>query len=135
MSGTQADAPVTLVNLTPHKVVLLPEDGDSVVLPPSGEVPRLILEEGRLDGLEVQVPGDCGTPATVRVPVAVGSTLVGVEPPLPAPRPGTIYVTSRVVAEHHPGRADLVWPDDLVRDGSGTVTGARRLASLHTLNP
>ena len=34
----------------------------------------------------------------------------------------------RVVAEHFPERADLVWPDDLIRDADGQVVAARRLA-------
>ena len=37
-------------------------------------------------------------------------------------------MTSRVVAEHFPERADLVWPDDLIRDADGQVVAARRLA-------
>lgn len=39
-------------------------------------------------------------------------------------------MTSRAVAEHFPGRADLAWPDDLIRDADGRVVAARGLASL-----
>ncbi|ALD00769.1 hypothetical protein AM609_11475 [Actinomyces sp. oral taxon 414] len=62
------------------------------------------------------------------VPLAVGAAWLGIDPPLPDPRPGTVYVTSRVVAEHFPERTDLVWPDDLIRDADGQVVAARRLA-------
>ncbi|QHO92344.1 hypothetical protein CWT12_11270 [Actinomyces sp. 432] len=64
------------------------------------------------------------------VPIVVGATWLGIDPPLPAPEPGTVYVTSRVVAEHFPQRTDLVWPDDLIRDADGQVVGARRLGCL-----
>lgn len=84
-------------------------------------------------------PDTSGTPdaltVVATVELAVGATVTGLEPPLPEPCPGTLYVTSRVVAEHHPERTDLVWPDDLQRDAAGQVTSARRLASLHAVQP
>ena len=46
---------------------------------------------------------------------------------LPDPVPGVLLIVSRMVAEHTAGRDDLVFPDDLVRDESGAVTGCRRL--------
>lgn len=149
----------TLNNLTPHQVVLALADGTELRLPPSGTVPRLLLSQGSRQTLQVSrppVPGEpgegapgasdtsdaSGTPDTpdaltvvATVELAVGATVTGLEPPLPAPCPGTLYVTSRVVAEHHPERTDLVWPDDLQRDAAGQVTSARRLASLHAVQP
>lgn len=65
--------------------------------------------------------------AAWEVPLAAG------EPPLPEPRPDTVYVTSRVVAEHFPERADLAWSDDLVRDEHGEVVAAHSLACLHPM--
>lgn len=157
--------PFTLKNLTPHQVVLALADGTELRLPPSGTVPRLLLSQGSRQTLQVSrppVPGEpgegapgasdssdtSGTPDTPDAPdipgaltvvatveLAVGATVTGLEPPLPAPCPGTLYVTSRVVAEHHPERTDLVWPDDLQRDAAGQVTSARRLASLHAVLP
>ena len=67
------------------------------------------------------------------VPIAVGATWVGVEPSLPEPRPGAVYVISRIVAEHFPERADLVWLDDLVRDEHGEMVAAHSLACLHPM--
>lgn len=63
-----------------------------------------------------------------KVLLAVGAAWLGVEPPLPEPRAGTVFITSRVVAEHFPERADLVWPDGLVRDERGEVVADRRFA-------
>ncbi|SDN85896.1 hypothetical protein SAMN05216355_11913 [Actinomyces ruminicola] len=122
--------PLTLVNLTPHEVILH-LDGGPLRLPASDVVPRLLLSEGRQETLVVNDPEYPGEAASVReVPIAVGATWLGIDPPLPEPRPGTVYVTSRVVAEHFPERSDLVWPDDLIRDADGQVVGARRLGCL-----
>ena len=126
---------VRLVNLTPHEVTVLGADGSpGVVLAGSASVPRLVLSPGTTT--IVTVAGEPGPgAATGRVQVAVdhGQHLVGIDPPLPDPQPGVLYVTSRVVAEHAPSRTDLVWPNGLVRDELGRPVGARGLASLHAL--
>ncbi|WP_244963354.1 hypothetical protein [Actinomyces trachealis] len=129
------DAPVNLVNLTPHDVVVDPGDGTPPVrFPASGTVPRLLLSEPSRQALTVADPARPDDPdAAVALPLAIGTTWQGIDPPLPDPRPGVLYVTSRVVAEHHPDRTDLVWPDDLVRDADGQVVAARRLACAHPI--
>ncbi|QPL06691.1 hypothetical protein ID810_10340 [Actinomyces respiraculi] len=97
-------------------------------------MPRLLLSEPSLQSLTVADPARPDDPdAAVALPLAVGATWQGIDPPLPDPRPGVLYVTSRVVAEHHPNRTDLVWPDDLVRDAAGQVVAARRLAGAHPI--
>ena len=131
MTGTGSqracDPPQRLVNLTPHDVVLDLGAGKQLRIPASGMVPRLVLSEGRLETLHVVDPSR--PKATHAVPLVVGTVLHGADPPLPDPRPGTVYITSRTLAEHFAERADLVWPDDLVRDAQGRVIAARRLAS------
>ncbi|WP_237564169.1 hypothetical protein [Actinomyces sp. 432] len=122
--------PLTLVNLTPHEVILHLEGGP-LRLPGADVVPRLLLSDGRQETLTVYDPEHPGEATGAReVPIVVGATWLGIDPPLPAPEPGTVYVTSRVVAEHFPQRTDLVWPDDLIRDADGQVVGARRLGCL-----
>ena len=123
------ESALDLVNLTPHDVVLDLGGGETLRIPAAGVVPRLLLSEGRQERLRVADPAHPGDGTAVRdVPLAVGAAWLGIDPPLPDPRPGTVYVTSRVVAEHFPERADLVWPDDLIRDADGQVVAARRLA-------
>lgn len=125
----QINEPRLLVNLTPHDVVLDLGGGETLRIPAASVVPRLLLSEGRQEHLRVADPARPGDGTAVRdVPLAVGAAWLGIDPPLPDPRPGTVYVTSRVVAEHFPERADLVWPDDLIRDADGQVVAARRLA-------
>ncbi|MDO4900539.1 hypothetical protein [Actinomyces sp.] len=116
--------PITLINLTPHEVILHLEGGP-LRLRASDVVPRLLLSDGRQETLSVYDPERPGEAAGVRqVPIAVGATWLGIDPPLPEPRSGTVYVTSRVVAEHFPQRTDLVWPDDCGRSRC-TVAGTR----------
>ena len=125
----QINEPRLLVNLTPHDVVLDLGGGETLRIPAAGVVPRLLLSEGRQERLRVADPARPDDETAVRdVPLAVGAAWLGIDPPLPDPRPGTVYVTSRVVAEHFPERTDLVWPDDLIRDADGQVVAARRLA-------
>ena len=124
----QINEPLHPINLTPHDVVL-DLGGETLRIPAAGIVPRLLLSEGRQEHLRVADPARPDDEPAVRdVPLAVGAAWLGIDPPLPDPRPGTVYVTSRVVAEHFPERADLVWPDDLIRDADGQVVAARRLA-------
>ena len=125
------DPPQRLVNLTPHDVVLDLGAGKQLRIPASGVVPRLVLSEGRLETLHIVDPSrpEDSPTATHAVPLVVGTALHGIDPPLPDSRPGTMYRTSRTRAEHVAERADLVWPDDLVRDAQGRVIAARRLAS------
>lgn len=178
-----------LVNLNPHEVVLI-GDGQQLVLPPSGTVPRLVLgggttvavsalgagdgevvaegpgegtrdaAEGGADGAGgtgtgragaeggihratgaagaagaasvADVAGAAGTgeETPVTLSLTYGEGLVGLDPPLPDPQPGVLYVTSRVVAEHCPQRDDLAWPHELVRDTVGRPVGARGLATV-----
>ncbi len=123
-----APPPQHLVNLTPHDVVLDLVAGKRLRIPSSGVVPRLVLSEGWLETLHVVDPSRPKESPTA-VPLVVGTALHGIDPPLPNPLPGTVYITSRTLAEHFAERADLVWPDDLVRDAQGRVIAARRLAS------
>ncbi len=94
-------------------------------------VPRIVLSEPDAESLRVVDPTRPDDPHLVRdVPLVVGAAWLGVDPPLPEPQAGTVYITSRVVAEHFPERKDLVWPDGLVRDEHGEVAAARRFACL-----
>lgn len=123
---------ITLVNLTDHDINIDLGDGLMLVLTKKpGRVCRLLISDGRAETIRVHDPlhpDDEGRYHTVGV--AVGGAWIGISPALPAPRPGVLYVTSRVVAEHFPERDDLAWPNDLIRDADGRVVAARGLARL-----
>lgn len=119
-----------LINLNPHEVVLI-GGGQQLVLPPSGTVPRLVLGGGTTVTVgALGAGGGTGEETPVTLSLTYGEGLVGLDPPLPDPQPGVLYVTSRVVAEHCPQRDDLAWPHELVRDTAGRPVGARGLATV-----
>lgn len=128
MPSSDEQQPLTIFNLTPHEVVIDLGDGEVLRFPGASRVPRLVLGDGESRSLSVRQAHASAVASAV--PLVVGETLLGVEPPLPQPRDGVLLLTSRVVAEHHPERDDLVWPDDLIRDEAGRVIAARRLACL-----
>jgi len=103
-----------LVNLTPHPVRVLKENGELVMeLPPEGIVPRCAEEV---------------EPYTEVNGIPVVRKRLGAVEGLPAPEDSVYYVVSRAVAEAARGRDDLLIPDDLVRDEKGRVIGCRRFA-------
>lgn len=65
-------------------------------------------------------------------PVQVYQATPGPVEGLPEPDPAcrVRYIVSRVVAEAARGRADLLIPDDTVRDEQGRIIGCRALARL-----
>jgi len=106
-----------LVNLTPHPLTLQGEDGQ-VTVPPSGKVARA-FQGNKVDDL---IP-------IYSVPIVDLAVRKVVD--LPDPEDGTVYIVSRPVALALAGtRADVVVPDDFVRDDQGRIIAARRLARL-----
>ena len=118
----------TLVNLTPHAIVLRDEAGADHVLPPSGTVARVQAHPGPLS--------DIGLP----VPVA-GRTQYGAVEGLPGDRvgawdsrPEVLYIVSALVgaAISHQKRDDVLCPgtgpnDGAIRDEAGRIVAVTRL--------
>lgn len=104
---------VTLINLTPHPVTVVGDNGEVVMtIPASGQVLR--LPEVTVPAGEIQ-----GVPLVRKVldPAAE----------LPPHQEGTYYIVSLPVAQVA-RREDFLVPDDLVRDDQGRVLGCRRFA-------
>lgn len=110
---------MNIINLTPHKINLMPEGGLVVTIPPSGIVARCTVDR-------VQV----NTVAVDGITVPVNQTRFGEVFDLPDPQPDTIYIVSTLVAQAVPGRRDVFVVDDAVRDDQGRVIGARALAHV-----
>ena len=105
-----------LINLTPHDVNLVGDDGLTVTIPAEDTPARAseqYTETGEHEG---------GHP---RVKLSYGD-VTG----LPDPVQGTVYIVSNIVAVALPDRTDLVWPAGIVRGEGGVITGCRVLASL-----
>jgi hypothetical protein len=108
---------MNIINLTPHKINLMPEGGPTVTIPPSGLVARCATSRVQVD--TVTVDG---------ISIPVNQTRFGKVSDLPEPQPDTIYVVSALVAQAVPERQDVVIVDDAVRDDQGRIIGARALA-------
>lgn len=100
-----------IINLTPHPVNVLDENGKVVrTFPTSGTIARLEVETERTGIID-------GIP-TVR-------TKFGKPEGLPAPTGGTFYIVSQLVKSGSPMRPDLLVPADVVRDTEGRIIGCR----------
>jgi len=117
-----------LVNLTPHEVTLVGEDGSVLLrIPPSGQVAR-VREETAPAGEITVLPGGPLTVEGVRVPLVRRSW--GPIEGLPEPQFRTLFITSSLVAQAAwaAGRRDVVAPGELVRDSEGRVVGCKNLS-------
>lgn len=115
-----------IVNLCPHAIDLLLDDGRQVVIPPAARPARVLVSRDPVE--EKKVEPDGGGAALVTVPVS--TSRYGRVVDLPAPSPDVCYVVSYPVAHASPERDDLLIPDDLVRDSRGVVVACRSLTRI-----
>lgn len=111
-----------LVNLTPHEIKIIGENG-TVTLPPSGVVARLEMSRKTF---------------TFESPLAVNDVLIdilrteyGEITNLPPPEPGVRFITSLIVAQRAAvvfRRFDVYSPGELVRDSAGQPIGCKGLS-------
>ncbi|HDO19364.1 MAG TPA: hypothetical protein ENG74_01420 [Thermoplasmatales archaeon] len=107
---------VKLVNLTPHEVTVIKEDGEEVSIPPSGEVARVYPRQ--------EIIGEIND-----IPV-VQTVFEDIEG-LPDPEECTVYIVSTLVLQALQGeRDDVVAPDtgpeSAVRDKEGRIVAVKR---------
>jgi len=101
-----------IMNLTPHDVVIVGEDGSVVKTFPSTGLARLSSateKVGEVDG------------------VPITKTVFGAPEGLPDPVDGVLLIVSQTLKSAFPDRHDLVVPSELVRDSEGRVIGCRSL--------
>lgn len=112
---------MSVINLTPHEVKIVDEDGNVLIAVPSSGVARAIQNDKvsgsiEIDGVEVEV-----------VNTTFGQTI-----DLPEPTEGATYIVSiiTVSAARANGRStdDLLITSGPVRSDDGRIIGARRLA-------
>lgn len=105
---------MNLVNLTPHEITVITDDGKEIKIPPSGRIARILTKDekvGEVNGISMYE-----------------TKLVEVQD-LPEPMPNTLFIVSVVVAEKV-RRSDVLAPYSLVRDENGTVKGCRGLCRI-----
>lgn len=111
---------MTVINLTPHSIVLRALSGEETTIPSSG-VARVTSTPGALEA----IPG-------IPVPVA-GATTFGEVAGLPAPQDGAWFVVSAIVGAALRGsRPDVLVPgtgpnDGAIRDEKGHIAAVTRL--------
>ena len=107
-----------IINLTPHEVRVVDEDGETVlVIPPTGQVARLI--EAVVSEETMLVDGSR--------PVGSRKVIYDGAANLPDAGDHKVYVVSRVTASAVTGRDDVYFPGGEVRDDDGRIVGCRRL--------
>ena len=102
---------MNFVNLTPHVLNIIEEDGSVYTLPASGQVARIETTRNVayvMDGIEIF------------------ETVYGQVTGLPERQPDTAYIVSALVAQAAK-RSDVYSPGELVRNEAGQVIGCRGL--------
>lgn len=115
-----------LINLTPHNVNFMDEDGNILkTIKPAAEAPRLKTFKGTSSQIDVD---------GISIPLSGGfkflDELVDGQA-LPPKKDATLYIVSKALADYAitVGRDDFVSPDRVVRDDKGAIIGCRGLAS------
>lgn len=105
-----------IVNLTPHAINFVGEDGSELFeIVSDGVVARVATESvtiGNVNGIPVK------------------KTMFGEVDDLPEPRPNTVYIVSSLVAQRCKDREDVLIPNDTVRDEKGRVIGCKSLGKI-----
>lgn len=118
---------VTLMNCTPHEIVVRSEDGAVLYsIAPSGNIARADGVRKHVEDLILDMRAGHGKPVPV-CRVSYGS-LTG----LPEPHDGVLYVVSVLAAQAAKavGRSDVLVVDQAVRDEQGRVIGCRGFARV-----
>lgn len=106
-----------VLNLTPHDITIVFDDGSSLVFPPSGQLARVAVKTVRTGTLIV---------AGKEIPITHSE--FGEAYGLPAPKEDTIYIVSLAVAKSAPERRDLYVPNEGVRDAHGRTVAHQSFA-------
>ena len=109
---------VRIVNLSPHEVNVVTEAGVTSI-PPSGDVARVAISREEVEPIIVD-----------GAEIPVNRVSYGELEGLPAPREGTYYIVSSIVAmsARAPARTDILVPDDFIHDNEGKIVGCRAFA-------
>lgn len=103
----------SIINLTPHTINVIVDNGETVDIQPSGQVARVAattIKKGEISGLPIF------------------ESLFGEVEGLPPRKLGTFYIVSRLVLQACSDRDDLLAPGQLVRDEEGRPIGCKVLS-------
>jgi len=137
---------IELVNLTPHEITIVGEDGEvKTVIPPSGKVARVKTVQEKVDEINgipivrTKFGAVEGVPAPTICSNCSNNSLYGgscqcTAGGLPSDckdfEPIEVYIVSTLVAQAIGGRKDIVAPDtspqSAVRDEQGRIVAVKR---------
>jgi hypothetical protein len=104
---------MNIINLTPHAIVIVKDDGSRLTLPPTSPTAR-IQQHNAVYQFVDDIP--------------VSQVVYGEVEHLPAPQPDTIYIVSAMVAQQCRERTDVMAPDTgatAMRDAAGQIVAVR----------
>ena len=107
----------SLVNMTPHDIVLLNDTTVILELPPSGNTIRLDQTDEMVDDLMI-------SDHQIEIVHTVFESAVS----LPEILPNTFYIVSALVANAYPERFDFLIVARTVRDENGRIKGCTAFA-------
>ena len=105
-----------IINLTPHAVNIICNE-KTITFEASGEVARCKQSDSTIGKIETEN----GT-------IAISATKFGDVEGLPEPKADTYYIVSRLIMQACSDRADLLVPNEIVRDETGRIVGCESLA-------
>lgn len=103
-----------IINLTPHKVTIIKEDGTLIQELKSQGIARLTQQTIRIGEIN-------------NIPLT--HTIFGQVEGLPMVQDGIYYIVSRMILENCIDRKDLLVPNEVVRDINGNIIGCKSLAN------
>lgn len=106
---------VNFVNLTPHTLNVVDQEGKVHHIEPSGLVAR--VETNKLN---------VGATQGFNLMVETAGKVINI----PDPQWLTLYIVSRVVAAELKERTDVLVPGDFIRDEAGNILGCKGFSSL-----
>lgn len=109
-----------IINLTPHAINLMAEDGSIIATFASQGVARATSSRAAIDTVNIN-----------GVSININRTSFGMVENLPEPEADTLYIVSALTAKAAPDRTDLIAPDDTIRDDTGRIIGCRAFAKLN----
>lgn len=108
---------VTFVNLTPHPINAIANDGTRWNIPASGRIARAEQSSAVL-------------PEPVAGIFAVSRTSYGKVIDLPEPEDGFVYIVSSLTAQAAAGRNDVLIPGPAVRDDAGNIVACQGFCQI-----
>lgn len=119
-------------NLTPHPVRLVCDYGEYEF--PSEGVIRCSERRIQRSSLDLTFAADCRISGSVEpyqtAWVPVNEVFLSKSSELPPFRSDTTLIVSRMVAQAHPERIDMVFPDEVMRDVDGNIVSCRSFARV-----